>query len=151
MPFAPSVANMNALISSYNEAAGSSVYNFLQDDTSANWNIMDTNSQSWIDENKFGVSGLRVLITLGDGHVCYDSYDSDINSYANYLSRSINENHNTRISIITAMLSNSGIAYENRKSSTTGTFKNYVAQRTSVTPFTSSAGCIRISFDRPPA
>lgn len=30
MPFAPSVANMNALISSYNEAASSSVYNFYK-------------------------------------------------------------------------------------------------------------------------
>ena len=150
MPFSPSVPNLNSMINSYNDVASSSVYDFIQNDTESNWNSMNVLSQSWLTSNPFSVNGPRVLITMGDGTVCYDSA-SPTNTYNNYKSKSINENHNTRIAILTAMLSNAGIGYENRISSSTGKFTNYVAQRTSVTPFTSSAGCVRVSFNRPPA
>jgi hypothetical protein len=149
MSFAPSVPNLNALLDSYNILASSIVYNFLQNDTENNWNIMDANSKMWLKNNTFNVDGLRVVNTLSDGTVCYDSF-SKTNSYENYKSKSINENHNTRVAILQALLSNSGVGYDNRNSTTTGKFAHYIAQRISVTPYTSSAGCVRVSMNRPP-
>jgi hypothetical protein len=77
----------------------------------------------------------RLLIALPDGVVLFDSSRSDnpvdlnANSYANFLARSINDNHNTRVAVLNAQLKCRGFGYEKRLSTTTNRREIYVAVR----------------------
>ena len=58
----------------------------------------------------------RILATLSDGTVWYDSSKGDMNTYANFKSKSINENHASRYSIRQAMDSYEGVGWESKYS-----------------------------------
>lgn len=75
------------------------------------------------------ISNGRIVVTAADGRVVYDSSKSSLNSHDNASANKINENHNSRISIMTACLNNSGIGMERKKSNTTGIFEEYLAIR----------------------
>lgn len=72
---------------------------------------------------------VRILITLPDGTVMYDSSKGNTNTRDNFLSKSINENHNTRVAIMIAQMNKCGIGYEEKYSSTTQNNEIYVAYR----------------------
>ena len=111
-----------------------------------NWNNMNTIIQKFMTEYKPLITGLRVLVTLTEGHVAYDTLQdaSGNNTYANYLTNSINVNHNTRVSIMMALLSNSGVGNENKYSSTTGLPTGYNVVRMGLSP-SDALGCTRVS------
>ena len=143
----PSSGNLNNLMSQFNNSSGSTVYNFLSKETETSWGTMSSSITNWLNLNKPSISGLRVLISLSDGTVAYDS-NSSFNSFVDYKAKKINENHNSRIPIFTALISNSGVALEQRYSSSTGRFTNYIAQRVGLSA-QDSMGCVRISVDQP--
>jgi len=92
------------------------------------------------------LAGLRVLVTLSDGTVAYDTYLGASNTFANYINPplGLEENHNTRISIMVALLGSNGIGNEVKISKTTGVKEVYTAIRMGLS--TSSAiGCVRVS------
>ena len=142
--FAPSLGNLNALMASLNQSAGNSIFNFTDSPSSQLWSIMDGLIASWISTNAFNATGLRVLVALADGTVCYDSSKGIENTYSNFQSKSINENHNSRIAILQSLLSNSGVGSESKFSTSTNTATNYLAQRISFTSG-SPMGTIRVS------
>lgn len=98
------------------------------------------------------VNGFRILITTADGTVAYDSgKSSSMNVYGTsspatgYVGKAINENHNSRVAILTALLSSSGVGEEQKWSTSSSKFENYLAIRVGISPF-ASIGCIRLSF-----
>lgn len=96
--------------------------------------------------NKKKSGGARILITLPDGSVVLDTNKTN-NTYANYKSKLINENHNSRVSIMSALLGNSGLSFEDKYSTSSGNFEQYMAVR--VGPVSSSpGGVIRLSYVR---
>lgn len=111
------------------------------------WNNMNTVIQAFLSNTRYaGLSGLRVLITLSDGVVAYDSSKGANNTYANYRSNTINENHNSRVAIMTALLGNSGNGYETKYSTSTGVLQAYNAIRIGYST-SESLGCSRISVN----
>ncbi len=70
----------------------------------------------------------RLVFAESDGTVVVDT-GKGTNSYANWQSKSINENHNTRASFILANIYPAGIAVETKFSSSSGTTEAYVAIR----------------------
>jgi hypothetical protein len=82
-----------------------------------------------------GVPHGRVVVTLPDGTVVVDTWRVDgetpanANSYAHFLSKSINENLNSRVAMMAAQLFPCGIAVETRISTTTGNVESQFAAR----------------------
>lgn len=96
------------------------------------------------------VSNLRILVSRADGMVVFDSSKGTINNWGNAASRLsneniINENHNSRISILTACLSADGIGMEQKYSSSTELTEQYLAKRIGKSS-ENIIGCIRYSF-----
>ncbi len=75
-----------------------------------------------------GVSNARILISAADGTVLVDTNGSK-NTHANVVAKDVSENHNSRIAIISAALSSSGVATEKKYSSSTGRNEEYLAVR----------------------
>lgn len=84
----------------------------------------------------------RVLITLPDGTVVLDTSKSN-NSYANFLAKLINENHNSRVAVLAAQEYPCGLGLESKLSSSTGQNEAYFALRAG--PHLDSLGTLRIS------
>jgi hypothetical protein len=146
MSFTPSLGNLNALMASLNQIAANSIFIFTNTPSSPAWTTMHDLISSWISTNVFNANGLRVLIALADGTVCYDSSSGVNNTYLNYQSKSINENHNSRVAILQALLSNNGVGFETKLSTSTNRMTNYLAQRIWVTNGR-PMGTIRVSVD----
>ena len=94
----------------------------------------------------------RILVTLADGTVCYDSTNNasitDItkrNNHDNALGKRINENHMSRIAIMVSALSSSGVGMEQKTSTTTGAFEQYLSLRIGNSA-QEAKGFIRVSF-----
>lgn len=92
---------------------------------------------------------VRILLALPDGTVVYDSSEPvgsgpGENSYTNFLNKSINENHNTRVSIMNAQLSPLGFGYERKLSTTTGEIEIAFARR--LGERFNNAGTLRLSM-----
>jgi len=87
----------------------------------------------------------RILATLSDGTVWYDSSKGDKNTYSNYKAKLINENHASRYSIRQAMDSYEGVGWESKFSSSDKGFQNYYAVRGGQSPNEISY-VIRLSF-----
>jgi hypothetical protein len=94
----------------------------------------------------------RLLIALSDGQVLYDSSKTK-NKAANIGITSltdgkpmIGESHGTRIEIMTAALSPTGIGKARRTSSTTLAYSNYVAMRVGPSSY-EAIGFIRLSLE----
>ena len=92
-----------------------------------------------------GSQSPRLVVTETDGTVIYDTAAGDRNTYQNWKSKTINENHNTRVAIMTAQMFDCGVGYETKYSSTVGTNQNYVAIRAG--PYLNSAGTFRLSYN----
>ena len=96
-------------------------------------------------------TSIRVVVSDSDGTVAYDSNNyigknpQVINEFADYTNKSINENHNTRAAIMTALISNAGVGMEQKWSSSVGNFLQYLAVRIGINSET-SYGTIRISM-----
>jgi hypothetical protein len=99
-------------------------------------------------------TGSRIVVTQADGTVVYDSKNNNdtipetspkYNKAANSSAKSISENHNSRPAIITACLNSSGIGMEQKYSTSTGQFEQYLAIRIGVSP-TYAIGVIRYSL-----
>jgi hypothetical protein len=132
-------------ISSVPRVTSTLVTQFLQNPNSeTDWNNMNTAIQSFMTTYSPLLAGLRVLVTLSDGHVAYDTSKGVNNTYANFQANTIGENHNTRIAIMVALLGSNGIGNEIKASTTTGTKQAYNAVRMGLS--TSLAlGCVRVS------
>ena len=146
MSFTPSLGNLNALMASLNQVAANSIFIFTNTPTSESWTTMHGLIAPWISTNTFNANGLRVLVALADGTVCYDSARGDSNTFNNFQSKSINENHNSRVAILQALLSNNGVGFETKLSTSTNSVTNYLAQRIWVTNGR-PMGTIRVSVD----
>ena len=91
----------------------------------------------------------RVVVTLPDGTVMIDTARDDntvdprSNSYQHFVDKTINENHNSRLSILGAQEYACGIGLESKLSSSTGQTESYVAIR--VGQHLDSLGTIRMS------
>lgn len=70
----------------------------------------------------------RVVITLPDGTVVVDTARTN-NTYANFVAKAINENHNSRVAFEAAQHYPCGVAIESKRSSSTGVTESYVAVR----------------------
>ncbi len=126
--------------------ASSLIANFLSNPTSESmWNNMKILINHFLNMYLALLPGLRVLVTLADGTVAYDSSKGEDNTFANYRAGTINENHNSRVCIMVALLGNSGVGNEEKFSSSTGNHENYTAIRMGLTP-TKPLGCVRLSM-----
>lgn len=147
MPLSPSLGNLNALMASFNAAAGAAVYDFLDASTDSDlWGIMAGLINSWVTSNPLQANNLRIVITLSDGTVAYDTSKTDTgnNTYAKYTTKTINENHNSRVAILQALLGSSGVGFETKYSTSSTQMTNYFAQRVGPS-VADSMGVIRVS------
>ena len=143
MPLSPSLGNLNALMASFNAAAGTAVYDFLDASTDSTlWSNMSTLIDSWVSSNIPQTNDLRIVITLSDGTVAYDT--NKANTYAKYTTKTINENHNSRVAILQALLGSSGVGFETKYSTSNTHLTNYFAQRVGPS-VADSMGVIRVS------
>ena len=90
-------------------------------------------------------SGFRILVTLSDGTVRFDSSKGINNTWANANSKSINENHNTRPAIMSAQLTCDGNGNELKFSTSTQAFEAYSAKRI-VNEYGANNGTVRVSL-----
>lgn len=88
----------------------------------------------------------RVLYMEPDGTVIVDTSKGALNTFANYKAKVINENHNSRVSIISAQLFTSGVGAEIRFSSTVQVNQAACAKIQTGTQF-NNQGTIRVSYD----
>jgi hypothetical protein len=93
----------------------------------------------------------RLVITLADGTVVVDTGKSDDpgnaaatgNSYAHFNSKTVNENHNSRLAIINSQLHKCGVGVERKLSTTDKSKEYYVAIR--LGDYLNSTGTARLS------
>jgi hypothetical protein len=131
---------------SINERCGEIVFKFLEDSTLINWNKMATAIEEFISvQSQVMYPNGRVLVSMPDGRVAYAS-GSDRNSYENFLKGDIEENHNTRVAIITALLDESGRGFEIKRSSLAGGKQVYQALRMGSRK-DDPIGVVRVSYD----
>ena len=95
----------------------------------------------------------RVVITVPDGTVMIDTSRNDgpgdprNNLYQNFVNKTINENHNSRVAIFSAQLYPCGIGVETKRSTTTGDNEHYAAVR--LGRHLNSQGTVRLSVEKP--
>lgn len=98
-----------------------------------NWHHMDVGIKSFLAKNNTEnepINGLRVLISTPDGTVAYDSSKNGTsNTFSNYQTASIGENHGARPEMLLALLSTSAIGNSQRISRTTSDLTTYHAER----------------------
>jgi NAD-dependent oxidoreductase involved in siderophore biosynthesis len=85
----------------------------------------------------------RILVTLPDGTVVVDTSKGVLNTYANFVAKKINENHNSRVAILDTQLFECGLGVETKKSTTDGVVETYVARR--LGNYLDNSGTVRIS------
>jgi hypothetical protein len=85
----------------------------------------------------------RVVVTLPDGTVVVDTSKGANNTYANFIDKAINENHNTRVAILDAQIYDCGVGLETKTSSSTGVQEVYLAKRLGA--YLDSVGTVRLS------
>ena len=86
----------------------------------------------------------RIVIVLQDGTVMVDTaVPFAANTYANFVAKTIGENHNTRVSIMDAQSNCEGVGYETKLSTSTSQKERYVAVR--LGQYLNSSGTFRIS------
>ena len=93
------------------------IYNGLI--ASINTFITDVSNNNIPNYNFGNINKFRILITIADGNVFFDSSKNHLNTYNNFLEYKINQNHGTRHYIQEAFHSKDGIGYEAKWSSTT--------------------------------
>lgn len=91
------------------------------------------------------ISNTRVMVVMADGNVFYDSFKGQDNTYDNFISLNLGQNHGTRGYIQKAILSREGTGTETKWSSTTKGLESYYAVRLGRSD-TGSIGVIIFSF-----
>jgi hypothetical protein len=125
---------------------GNSIGIFLTKLDQTSWNKMNIDIQAFIAQYTAGsYPNLRVVITLSDGTVAYDSGVGVLNTFSGFINKTINENHNSRVAIMTALLSKIGSGYEIKYSNTIGKREAYNALRMGISS-DDSLGCCRVSY-----
>eukprot|EP01084_Bolivina_argentea_P156869 273353_1 len=76
--------------------------------------------------NKYGY---RTTLCVPDGSVIYDAPKGADNTFENAVNKAIDENHNTRVSIMSAQLNDEGKGWEEKLSTSSSTVENYVSRR----------------------
>ena len=97
-----------------------------------------------IDKNVINIqrSQIRILCTMPDGQVWCDTSKGTKNTYENFKSKTINENHNTRIAVFEALQNSTG--KEIKFSTSTGFKEEYYANSIVDSPFI-PLGVLRLS------
>lgn len=98
-----------------------------------------------------GVRNGRLVVTLPDGTVVLDTAAENDpnnmlpsgNSFQHFRNKTVSENHNTRVAIMSAQQYPCGIGVERKLSTTTGEVQSYVALR--LGPHLDSSGTARLS------
>lgn len=106
--------------------------------------INQTTYSALLTEAKFIASTVvngTIVVTLPDGTVVVDTKKAALNTYANFKAKKINENHNTRISIVDTQLFECGLGVEAQIAG--GLTEYFVARR--LGPYLASSGTVRIS------
>jgi len=85
---------------------------------------------------------VRILCTMPDGQVWCDTSKGTKNTYENFQSKTINENHNTRIAVFEALQNSTG--KEIKFSTSTGFKEEYYANSIADSPFI-PLGVLRLS------
>jgi len=104
-----------------------SIYNGLI--SSLNQFITHVQNNNVPNYNLGNITNFRILVTIADGNVFFDSSKGNKNTYQNFLNQSISENHGTRHYIQQSFHSKDGIGYESKWSSTTQGIDTYYSQR----------------------
>ena len=91
-----------------------------------------------------GLLGARILATLSDGTVWFDSSKTN-NTHEAFKLKKINENHNTRPAILKALMDGEG--YEAKYSTSDDKRQEYIAMRLGASS-EESLGVVRLSFVR---
>jgi hypothetical protein len=112
---------------------GAAVANFLNTERSDVWTILDELVEIFLQSNSNVYTNLNVVITTLEGTVAYDS-SSQTNTYADFLTKTINENHNTRSFVINALLGKEGTGYCLKFNSTQNKYTGYNATRIGPSP-----------------
>jgi hypothetical protein len=129
--------NLNPLAIQY-------IYAGLAD--SLNKFISDVSNNTVPNYNLGIIPKFRILITIADGTVFYDSYKgTSNNSYDKFLAKTINENHGTRKYIQQSIHSKDGFGYEAKWSSSTRAIDTYYSVRFGTTP-AAIVGVIAFSY-----
>jgi hypothetical protein len=77
----------------------------------------------------YPTDGFRLVVTEPDGTVIIDTIKTTSNTFSNWKTKTINENHNSRIAILDAQSLEGGVGYEFKHSSTMDLYQYYVAIR----------------------
>lgn len=91
-----------------------------------------------------GTQSPRIVLTESDGTVVIDTSKTS-NSYGNWKSKQINENHNSRVAFMATQMFPCGVGYETKYSTSTQTNQAYVAIR--LGDFLNNPGSIRLSYN----
>jgi hypothetical protein len=105
----------------------------VPDASGINWQIMKDSLDAVVTNATnnplgSGIGSLRILVTLADGTTAFDNRSSK-NTFAFFKTKEVNENHQSRAAIISAVLSASGVAFEKKYSSSTNKNEQYLAIR----------------------
>jgi hypothetical protein len=129
------------------------IVTFVSNPIESNFNKMTTSLNNFVyyyyTTQSPNFTSIRVLVSDSDGTVAYDSNNyigkNITNTYSNYTDKVINENHNSRAAIMTALISNAGVGTEQKWSTSTNNFTQYLAVRIGINSET-SYGVIRVSM-----
>jgi hypothetical protein len=97
------------------------------DETGVKYGLLASELTALSNNLQFKGKSIRILVSLPGGAVIFDSSKGEKNTYPNFVSKSINENHNTRVAIISSQLDKCGVGYEDKFSTTTSGNEKYVA------------------------
>lgn len=111
----------------------------------ATYNSFYTLIQTVFKLNPLPTDGLRLVVTEPDGTVVIDTAMTTNNTFNNWKTKSINENHNTRVAIMDAQTLEGGVGFETKHSSTLDVNQYYVAIRGGMRY--KNAGTFRLSID----
>lgn len=134
---APPYDTMNAILTAAKVNTFKTKLNAVKDQTTYATLLTEANTTAAL------IANGRIVVTLPDGTVVVDTSKGASNTYNNFKAKTINENHNTRISILDSQLYDCGVGVETKRSTTDNTVENYVAKR--LGDYLDSAGTVRIS------
>jgi hypothetical protein len=104
---------------------------FLKDPTESLYPVVVNILQAFVNKCQTvsypSTSTYRVVATLPDGTVWFDS--AKVNTWANFTSKTINENHNTRRPFMEVLLNDDQFAHEIKNSVSTGYTESRVCMR----------------------
>ena len=132
----------NNILKFYSNPSSELFYNV----TKISLDLLHNNWKGLKNKSDESVKKVRILCTLPDGAVFYDSSKGDKNTYLNFKSKSINENHNTRFVFFEAIKNDE--SYETKYSTSESVLQSreyYYAVRIGTSP-ENSVGVLRISI-----